>query len=61
MTNDKENKGKFPSAAATAGTVIALVTVAVVFLVKYTFGGPGLATMWPLFLICIGVILAIVR
>jgi hypothetical protein len=59
--DEPRTHNKRPSAAATAGAVLALVTIAVVFLVKYTFGGPGLATTWPLFLICIGVILAIQR
>lgn len=57
MGKDKRS----PSILAAVGAVILIVTIAGVFLVAYTFDGPGFGKTWPALPLSIGLVLMLAR
>ncbi len=57
MSGDKQGS----RAVGLAGFVIIVMALAVMFLIRYTFGGPGLLVTWPLFFVAIALALAVAK
>lgn len=57
----EKEETKAPSLLATIGAVFIIVTIGAMFLVRYTFDGPGLGSTWPALFVAVGLVLLLAR